>query len=255
MVNKADKYYLQVRKMQAVGLRCGYKIFEEQMRTTYTVKLGCTTYIIGIPGHGKSEIHNEILMRLSERYNLKHFYWSPEGGSVVRQIADLMSKYKRKPFNDLKGTDFDEAFGFVNTYFHFLDFPTDELLDATAFFDLAQKAITLENLNTVSIDPWNELYHNFTPFSGREDMYLSFVLGKIRKFSEDNNIHAFIIVHPRTQYEKAAKGGGYKPINIYELSGGAMWANKAQSILSIFREDFGTNEAALIFQKVKPKEV
>lgn len=249
---RADKWYSEVIKLRKIGIQPGVQIFPVSLKKFYTVKKGCTTYIIGIPGHGKSQLLAEILLILSTEYNWKHFYWSPESGNETMQIADLMSKHQRKDFNYLTSDEFGKAFAFINHHFIFPDFP--QMVSVNMFFEAVYEAVQTLKIDTVSVDPWNELNHDFLIFGGREDKYLSFTLGGIRHFSEVNNVHTFIAAHPRTMYEKQ-KDGKYAPPSFYQFSGGAEWANKAQSIICIHRESFTSNEAHIIFQKVKPKEI
>lgn len=252
-IKRADDYYSDVVKLKKIGLRSGVKIggAHSVINNYYTVKEGCTTYIIGIPGHGKSTFARELLIRLSDTHKWKHFYWSPEEGNKTRQIADLMGMVYKKPFNEL-GNDFDRAFSFVNHHFYFPKLTKD--CNVNGFFESAQECIDKHKVNSILLDPWNELMHDFQPFNGREDVYLSFTLGGIREFAERNNVHVFIIVHPRTMYDKK-KDGKYDPPSFYQISGGAQWANKAQSIICVYRSDFQSGESHILFQKIKPREI
>jgi twinkle protein len=114
-------------------------------------------------------------------------------------------------------------------------------------------------INTVTLDPWNELSHNFGEHGGRQDTYLEVVLGNIRRFSRKENIHTFIIAHPRTLIKN--KEGRYDPPTAFEFSGGATWYAKADSILCINRPhefseaQFERSYVDIIVQKAKPKKV
>lgn len=250
---RADKYYSEVKKLAKFGLPGGVKVGTEfcPLNDHYTVKLGGTTYMIGIPGHGKSTFAREILIRLSDIHGWKHLYWSPEEGDRVRQIADLMAMAWRKPI-DKMGNDFDKAFSFINHHFIFPDLPRE--CNVNDFFEVAQKHIDQDGVKTIMLDPWNELMHDYAQFGNREDRYLSFTLGSIRDFAERNNIHQFIVAHPRTMYEKR-KDGKYDAPSLYQFSGGAQWANKAQTVICVYRDSFEGNVSHIIFQKIKPREV
>ena len=188
-IKRADTWYSEVVKLRKIGIQPGVQIFPvtQTKKTLYTVKKGCTTYMIGIPGHGKSEFLLEILLILSVEYKYKHLLYAPESGNETRQIADLMGKYLQKDFNYLDMKEFDRAFAFINHHFIFPSFTG--MVDINLFFDAAKQTLQLHKIDTISIDPWNELNHDLSSFAGREDKYLSFTLGSIRQFSEQNNIH------------------------------------------------------------------
>ena len=118
------------------------------------------------------------------------------------------------------------AFQLVNTHFFLLKVHRNDLETVYEALDNTAKE---QNIKTFSIDPFNELMHDFSAYGGREDKYLSYHLGNIRQKSEQYNIHTFITIHPHQQRKNAK--GIYEPPTIYDLSGGAMWANKGQMIM------------------------
>lgn len=237
-------------KGNAITFKTGFTGLNEY----YTVKPGCTTYIGGIPSHGKTEFHMELLLHLSEYYGWKHFLFTPETGSPVEIVAELSHKYIMKPFHKVAGqmslNEKYQADAWLNEYFFIHNSYEETTID-----DLLKLALEVKDsygLNTLSIDPWNELAHDFAKHAGREDKYLEFVLGKIRRFARDNNIHIFIIAHPRTL---RPVDGRYEPPTAFELSGGAAWYAKAETIICVFRPSMDNNEADIIIQKAKPKHI
>lgn len=228
----------------------------------YKVVLGSTTYIGGIPSHGKSEWHMEMLIRLTELHGFRHILFSPESGSPAEIYLELVCKFLRKTnkvgaFNKITIDEFRKQIAYVGDYFIIRDQtetpPTiDELL--TEVKEMQRES----DIHTISIDPFNELTHDF---GVRQDVYLSEKLGKIRSFSRMNNLHTFIIAHPRTLQKN--KEGSYEPPTAYELSGGGTWYAKADSILCVYRpNEFDYNgsyedrcKAEILVQKAKPKHV
>lgn len=235
------------------------------LQDKYSVKLGCTTYILGIPGHGKSEWLFEILINLSEFYGWRHIIYSPETGTATDIFLELAIKYCKKPLKQIEQKEFGQAIGFLDEYFYVLN-PKDNEKTPDKLFDLALKVksefyMDHKEFHTFSIDPWNELSHDFSEYSGREDKYLAFMLGHIRQKSKENQIHTFIVAHPRTLREKK-NDNSYSPPTTYEFSGGAEWFNKAETIICIYRPkiyDRETNEyyndVKIIIQKAKPKGI
>jgi len=226
-----------VTKGKYVGFRC--------LKNLYSVKKGCTTYITGSPTHGKTEFLEEIKMNLTDFYGWKHLMFSPEIGSPPEIYAELASKYHKKPFSKTTMTELEvnAAYDHIQEYYTIID---DESLTIDNVLKIAEK----QNIDTVTVDPWNELFHDFEKHSGREDVYLEYTLGKIRRFARKKQVHIFLVVHPRTLQ---LEGGKYSPPTFYQMKGGSSWANKGESIICVFRESKLENKATIIIQKAKPK--
>ena len=252
MYSKID--YNKIHNLHKEGIKPGMYIGFNCLRDYYSVKLGHTTYIQGIPGHGKTEIHFEILINLSEFYGWKHLVWSPETGTDERIGLELINKYLKSTVKHSEA-DFEAAYLFVSEHFFIMN-PKEKTV--TEILKISNLAIKEQGINTISIDPWNELNHDMQSVNNREDKYLAFTLGQFRTHARDNNIHTFLIVHPRTLREK--KDGAYSPPTFYEFSGGAEWANKGEMIICPYRERMIDesnriiNEVTIIIQKGKPKE-
>lgn len=234
------------------GIDRGFYVGFRSLEEFYNIKLGCTTYIGGIPSHGKTEFHFELLLNLTEFYGWKHALFSPETGSPKEIIAELSHKYIRKPF--LKGhSQMNEnekymADAFLKDNFFILN-PDENKITIEELLSIALEVKKEHGLNTFSIDPFNELKHDYSNHGGREDKYLEYVLGMIRRFAREHNVHIFIIAHPRTL---RPVDGKYEPPTAFELSGGAAWYSKAETIICVYRPN-DTNEANIIIQKTKPK--
>ena len=237
------------------GIDTGNYIGFDCLKDFYNVKLGCTTYIGGIPSHGKTEFMFEILLNLSEFYGWKHLIFSPETGSPAEIIGELAHKYIGKPFlkNDFQMSEGEKyrADCYLEDYFTIVDggehdMTIDELLSA------AKQLKTEFGIHTLCIDPWNELKHDFEIAKGREDKYLEFTLGKIRRFARENMMHIFIVAHPRTL---RPLDGKYDPPTAFELSGGAAWYSKAETILCIHRPSIESSAVEIHIQKAKPKHI
>lgn len=237
------------------GLDPGTPIGFKSLLPHWNAKRGCTTYIGGIPSHGKTEWHLEALMSLSEHFGWKHALFSPESGSPVEVIAELSHKYIGKSFNkgafQMSEADKYKADAFLSGHF-FLLTPDENKLTVDELLDIASEIKKTHGLDSFSIDPFNELNHDFSKFGGREDKYLENVLGKIRRFARAENVHVFIIAHPRTL---KPQDGKYLPPTAFELSGGAAWYAKAESILCVHRPDMTSNRVEIHIQKAKPKQI
>jgi len=226
----------------------------------YKIVLGATTYIGGMPSHGKTEWLFEMLIRLSIQYGWKHLIYSPETGTAAKIYLELICKYKSKvyregAFNMITELDIINSAAFIHSHFIVRDM-TDKTPTPDEFLKEIKQIVEDEQVKTISIDPWNEFIHDYT---GRQDVYLEVALAEIRKYARLNLLHFFVVAHPRTLQKN--KEGKYEAPTAYELSGGGTWYAKADSILCVFRP-FEHSDIVhertwvdIIIQKAKPKEV
>jgi hypothetical protein len=238
----------------------------------YSVKEGCTTYIGAAPASGKTELWFEFLINLSCLHGWKHVIYSPETGDAKDIFAELCYKFIGKSY--LRGeygmneSERTRAEYFISEHFIVVD-PEDSDMTIEAFYNLVDKIERDLNItiNTTTIDPWNELTEEFKPNDlGREDKYLSRILGYARKNAKKTNRHNCIINHVRDQTPVTVDGKTYyPPPSARDLAGGQVWFRKGLTVLILWRPPNGLvgkdgaiyedNEVHLKVAKSKPKGV
>jgi hypothetical protein len=243
----------------------------------FTIKEGATTYIGAAPASGKTELWFEILINLSCLHGWNHVVFSPETGSSAEIFSELCYKYIGKPYvqgkNSMTNSEQVSAEMFVNEHFIVID-PIDEDLTITKFYELVDEIERKEQItiHTTTIDPWNELAEEFIPADlGREDKYLSRILGLVRKNARKTGRHNCVINHVRDQPMVAAKTIAGTDISYFpmpsarDFAGGQVWFRKGLSVLIPWRPPYGLadadgvgaekNEVHLKVAKSKPKGV
>jgi hypothetical protein len=162
---------------------------------------------------------------------------------------------------------------FINDHFIVID-PIDEDLTLENFYKLVDEIERTQEItiNTTTIDPWNELTEEYIHSDlGREDKYLSRILGLARKNARKTKRHNCIINHVRDQpltHGKTHEGTeiSYYPIpSARDFAGGQVWFRKGLSVLIPWRPPAGLilndgsiaqeNEVHLKVAKSKPKGV
>lgn len=238
----------------------------------YSVKEGCTTYIVGAPHSGKTEFWMEVLINLSCKYQWRHVIFSPETGDVADIYAELMHKFIGKPYFEIDGEKMNDsertkAEYFISEYFIVVD-PADENLSIDDFYqevDKIEKELG-KKIHTTTIDPFNEIAHDFSKDSGRQDLYIERVLGDCRKNSRRTGRHNCIITHARDQQSINQNGiTYYPPPTARDYAGGQAWFRKGLGMIAVWRPPYGIadgdgkpyemNETHVIIQKSKPKGV
>ncbi len=243
----------------------------------YTIKEGCTTYIGAAPASGKTELWFEFLINLSCVYGWNHVVFSPETGSAAEIYAELCYKYIGKPYtlgdNAMTQGEQIRAEMFIDRHFIVVD-PIDEDLTLQGYYDLVDEIERTQEMkiHTTTIDPWNELTEEYIQSDlGREDKYLSRILGIARKNARKTNRHNCIINHVRDQtpITKELFSGEqvtyFPPPSARDFAGGQVWFRKGLCVLIPWRPPYGlkdndgsiceANEVHLKVAKSKPKGV
>ncbi len=236
----------------------------------YTVTLGSTTYMAAAPASGKTELIKEFQINLSCLHGWNHVILTPETGSVADIYSELCHSYIGKPYikgnNSMTDAEITQAEYFINEHFIVIDIGEEDL----KYKDFYKLVDTIESdigkkIHTTLIDPWNELSEDYLPQDlGREDKYLSRVLGEVRKNARKNNRHNFILTHVRDQkIVNVADISYFPPPHAREFAGGQVWFRKGNSILIPWRPPLGLsgsdniayepNELHLKIAKTKPK--
>lgn len=223
----------------------------------YTVKPCEFTVVTGIPGSGKSNFVDAIMVNLSQMYGWTFGVFSPENWPVERHLQTLLEKLINRPFakdgfftQRMTRDDVKSNLAVIDRHFKFI-VPKDELLSVDTILEKARVLIFRHGINGLVIDPWNELEHLYGKLT--ETQYISEQLTRIRRFARMNRIHIWIVAHPRNLSKDA--DGNYKPPTMYEISGGANWRNKADNGICVHRPDYQTDETEILIQKIRFKEI
>jgi twinkle protein len=246
--------------LYALGLQPGVSTGMPSLDQFYTVKTGQWTVITGIPGHGKSNILDQILVNLARDQGWVFGIFSPENQPIERHYANLMEKRLRKPFSEgptarITASEKDSLKPWLNRHFKVL-LPDDEAgnWSLEGVLALAKVLVYRHGIRGLVIDPWNELDHS-RDNQTTETEYISRALTKIRRFARLHDVHVWVVAHP-TKLEPQADGK-YPVPTPYMISGGAHWRNKADNAISVFRNvgDVDDDITDVHVQKVRFKEV
>ena len=253
-----DDLRSKVMNLYDTGTKRGYITGWHLFNEFYTVKPGEMTVVTGIPGSGKSNFVDAMIVNLIRLHQLKFAVFSPENWPPERHLQTFIEKHARKPFDrDGQGVEriskaeVDVAVNKLNEHIRFI-MPKDEIMSVDSILDKAKVEVFRHGIQGLVIDPWNEIEHCYDGM--REDQYISKELTKIRRFARLNGVHVWIIAHPRNLTKDSS--GKYQPPTMYEISGGAHWRNKADNGLCVHRKDFRKgSETYVIVQKIRFKEV
>lgn len=195
------------------------------------------TILSGIGNYGKSSFMMHLHLIKAVKDGSKWAYFSPETNPPEEFYHDLVEQLLGcdcTPKNKLRPTQekYLEAYKFVTEHFFYI-YPKDNAPTPEYIKERFLELVIKEKVDGVVVDPFNNLSNDYTAVKGREDKYLEVVLGEFLKFAQLNNVFFIVIAHPKTMHKE--KDGSYPCPDIFDLSGGAMWNNKADNVLVYHR--------------------
>lgn len=225
------------------GCSTGMNRFDELLK----FHKGYLTTITGIPGHGKSDFLDQILIKLFERHGWKGAFYSPENRPTELHIAKIVRKLTHKSWvghNRLSEKELLDCIKLLDYNFWFVKPETDFSLQS--ILDHVATLVNRKGIDWFVIDAWNKLDHLYTD---SETKYIGQSLDKIVSFCERNNVHCFLVAHP-TKIRKQKDSDLYEVPTLYDIAGSANFFNKSDNGITVYRNmDEGTN--SVYVQKVK----
>ncbi len=217
-------------KPEHLGLSTGWKDLDDH----YRVSLSEVSVVTGVPNMGKSEWMDALMINMVQKYGWKFGIFSAENFPVKHHLLKLVGKFSRQAFwgDDKMSEDVARA-------------SMDVLNDHIKFIGTQESSVTIESimeqskvlnyrygLNGLIIDPWNTIEHKFGD-GENETNYVSRVLSQLNTFAKMNEIHIWVVAHPRKMENDANR----KPVvpSPYDISGSANWFNKADNAITIHR--------------------
>ena len=219
------------------------------------------TLFHGIGNHGKSIMVMQICVLLSIYEDFKWAVFSPEQDPPDDFYDDLIHMYKGKntqPFysNQMPASEYLDGMEFIKDHFYYI-FPDSEIPTQEYINQRFEDVIKKHNVDGCIIDPYNQLDNDLKKNGGREDQYISSFLTIQKRFAQSHDIFMLIVAHPKGSLNKI--GGNYECPNVYDLSGGAMWNNKCDNIVCIYRPFFTSDPknavVKFISQKIKKQKL
>ena len=236
----------EIENLYNYGLPAGYDTGMPGFDRLLKFHMGYLTTITGVPGHGKSDFLDHILIKLLQRHGLKGAYYSPENRPVELHISKLMRKITQRPFmgrDRMNQTEVMEAMYLLSDNIFFIKPENDFTLDS-----ILQHIAVLKNRKGIDwfvIDAWNKLEHQYTD---SETRYIGQSLDKLVNFCERYNVHCFLVAHPRKIQKN--ESGTYNVPSLYDIAGSANFFNKTDNGITVYR-NFQKNKVEVHVQKVK----
>jgi twinkle protein len=242
-------------RLYRYGMPKGHSTGWDCVDELYTVMAGEWTLVTGIPGHGKSEWIDALMVNLGRQHGWKFAVFSPENQPTEYHLSKLAEKYIGKPFSQgpserMTPHDKDVAISFLDQHFRFL---MPELPTVDGLISRLKSIVKRHGVRGVVLDPWNEIDHSRLG-SLSETEYICQALSKLRAFARGHGVHLWIIAHP-TKLQKGSDGQ-YPVPTPYDVAGSAHWRNKADNCIAVWRDvKQETSTVEIHVQKIRKKSV
>ena len=218
------------------------------------IREGEVTVLGGLPGVGKSEFIDALMINLAKRNNWSFVVCSFEN-PPDEHIAKLSEKQVGMPFWDgptmrMSEASLQESIKWLNKHIYLIR-AEDETPTIDWILEAARGAVLRYGVRGLVIDPYNEIAHH-RPDNMTETEYVGQLLGKLRRFAQVHGCHVWIVVHPA----KMRREDGLTPTpTLYDSHGSANWANKCDIGVIIHRswDDKNSNKVEIRVGKVRHK--
>ncbi len=198
----------------------------EEMDKICTYERGRSVYVTGVPGAGKSEWVDELVLRLCLRHQWKIGFFSPENIPIVYHLRKLIEK--------LTGHRFQNGCGMTEGLLaNSEDFLTENVSHISLKGNVSpdpclprlMKSLSAVAAASIVFDPLNRFDHNPQP-GQTETQYISNLLNKFTEFAVQHNCLLVVVVHPRKMNRNPVTGITPR-VEMYDINGSADFYNKA----------------------------
>ena len=226
-----EEFDLLYEKGMQQGATTGLKEFDKLISFETGRLMVCT----GMPGDGKSEFIDEIVVRLNLKYGWRTAYFSPENMPIAYHLQKLIEKLIGKRLNQkyMSQEEYDKGKKYLAENFTSIlpeeNFGIDEILAK------AKALVRKKGIKILVLDPYNAIDHQI-PTGMTETQYISYFLSQLRNFAVRQNCLVILVAHPAKMYR--APGSDKHPhVTLEDISGSAHFRNKADFGIVVERDD------------------
>jgi twinkle protein len=189
----------------------------------------------GFAGAGKSTWTNQLVAQAALIHG-----WNVAIASFEMRIRPFVTRTLEAVFNDratAKQFQVSTAEQWVEEHFTFIaPEPDDEAThDIAWLIERAEVAVIRHGARIIVIDPWNEIEHSRLQGESETD-YTGRAIMLLKKFARRMDVLLIIVAHP----QKSAIDKGPDKVSLYDISGSAHFANKADLGVVVARKAGGS---------------
>ena len=232
------------------GVSTGWSNVDKRM----TIRGGELSVVTGIPGSGKSEFIDAMMVNLARAQEWSFAICSFEN-PPEEHFAKLAEKFVGQPFFEgprprMSENQVADTIIWAQQKF-FLIRTEDEAPTIAWILEKARVAVIRHGIKGLVIDPYNEIEHQ-RPAGMTETEYVSDMLNRVKRFARNHDLHVWFVAHPAKPMR--TREGDYPVPSLYDISGSANWSNKAD-IGIVVERNFDSNRVVIHVKKVRFKAI
>jgi len=244
-----------IDRLYSSGVDKGVSTGWSSLDPLYMVRPGILSIVTGIPGSGKSNWIDAMMVNIARKEGWSFAIFSPENQPLEDHMARILEKYVGAPFMDgpnirMTKEELKEGKSWLASHCTWILPNDDKQWTLEIILEAAKRLVLTKGIRGLVIDPWNEIEHD------REDKqteteYISSSLKRIRQFARRYGIHIWVVAHPAKMYRD--KQGKIPVPTPYDISGSARWRDKSDNCITVWR-DLSDNDSIIVqlhVQKVR----
>lgn len=252
---RIDQFKNDLKEYFEHGMASGVSTGWANVDKLYTVAPRQLTIVTGIPNSGKSEWVDALSANLALNHDWRFAAFSPENGKEAHAIK-LIEKYVEMSADpkSYKRMSYDAMMAgaeWVGDHYYFIE-NKDVMPTLEWILEKAKEAATNYGIHGLIIDPWNRIEKVLGNKS--ETDYVAESIPKILRFAAKENIHIWLVVHPKQQ-QKDHKTGKIPPPSLYDMAGSAHFVNMCDNGIVIHRSESIDDTTEVLVRKVRFKHV
>lgn len=231
-----EKYLDSVMSLYDRGMLPSESTGFEDLDDIYRVATGQLTVVTGVPGSGKSELIDQIMINLARSKGWKFAVCSFENPPDMH-IIKLAEKHSKKTFfqssRRMNQKELSQSLEWINSHFLFIE-QNDDIKGVNSTIDSilerASAAVMRIGIRGLVIDPYNYLEK---AGANSETDQVAVILRKARNFAILHGVHVWFVAHPQ-KLTRDSDGNPNVPKG-YDISGSANFYNIPDIGLTVHR--------------------
>jgi len=197
-VYSADEYRDDIEHLYSEGIMGGVSTGIASVDELMTIVPGQLSIVTGLPGSGKSEFIDQLMVNLAQNEDWKFAIASFENPPPLH-IAKIAEKIIKKPFFDgktprMSPEESKEALTWITEHFLFLEQKDGETTSIESILERTKAAVMRLGIRGLVIDPYN--YISQASSSENEHQSITQLLTRLVGFARANDIHIWFVCHP-----------------------------------------------------------